>query len=195
MIIRYTQIPPVPDWRLRTLMKFEVEEVSSQSGGDVSADYRKLELPDPDGERSDDTVLVALARNRHLERQMKSLADGRHQVRPQGTPNSVALFNAFAVNATYHEDETALLVNIGGDNVDIAVQQRRRADLRPQRDARRHGVHRRHQAGVRHDRRQGRQDEAGQGRRDAQGPGEVPRPDLREGRQRHHRERPVSSPR
>jgi len=35
----------------------------------------------------------------------------------------VALFNAFAVNATYGENETALLVNIGSENMDIAIQQ------------------------------------------------------------------------
>ncbi len=122
VIIRYTQVPPVPDWRLRNLMKFEVEEVSSQSGGDVSADYRKLNLPDPEAERDDDTILVALARNRHLDKQIRSLDAGGIKL-GGGCPNSVALFNAFAVNATYTEDETALLVNIGSDNVDIAIQE------------------------------------------------------------------------
>ncbi len=121
VIIRYTQIPSVPDWRLKTLMKFEVEEVSSQSGGDVSADYRRLDLPDPDGTRDDDTVLVALARNRHLDRLTSALASGALKL-GDAVPNSVALFNAFAVNATYREDETALLVNLGAENVDIALQ-------------------------------------------------------------------------
>ena len=37
LIIRYTHVPPVPDWRLGMLMKFEIEEVSEQSGGEVSA--------------------------------------------------------------------------------------------------------------------------------------------------------------
>lgn len=121
VIIRYTQIPPVPDWRLRTLMKYEVDEVSSQSGGDVSADYRRLNLPDPDGTRDDDTVLVALSRNRHLDTLTQALASGGLKL-GEATPNSVAVFNAFAVNATYREDETALLVNIGDENVDIALQ-------------------------------------------------------------------------
>lgn len=122
VIIRYTQVPPVPDWRLRNLMKFEVEEVSSQSGGDVSADFFKLNLPDPDGDRAEDAILVALARNTLLDQHTKALAAGGLKF-GFGCPNSVALFNAFAVNATYGEDETALLVNIGADNVDIAIQQ------------------------------------------------------------------------
>jgi type IV pilus assembly protein PilM len=121
MIIRYSQVPPVPDWRLRNLMKYEVEEVGSQSGGHVSADYRKLELPDPEGERGEDTILVALARNTYLEQQIQALQAGGIGV-AGACPNSVALFNAFAVNATYTETETTLLVNIGAENVDVAVQ-------------------------------------------------------------------------
>lgn len=121
VIIRYTQVPPVPDWRLQNLMKFEVDEVGAQSGGDVSADYRKLDLPDPEGTRDDDTILVALARNNYVDGLIRSLDSGGLKLHA-GCPNSLALFNAFAVNNTYTEDETALLVNIGGDNVDIAVQ-------------------------------------------------------------------------
>lgn len=121
VIIRYSQVPPVPEWRLRNLMKFEVEEVGSQSGGDVSADYRKLNLPDPDGNRSEDTILVALARNRYVDAQIGSLGSGGLKV-GACCPNSVALFNAFAVNATYTEEETAILVNVGAENLDIAIQ-------------------------------------------------------------------------
>src|SRR5262245_57962392 len=121
VIIRYSQVPPVPDWRLKTLMKFEVEEVGSQSGGDVSADYRKLNLPDPEGTREEDTILVALARNRYVDTLLKSLASGGLKT-SGGCANSVALFNAFAVNATYTEEETAILVNVGADDLDIAIQ-------------------------------------------------------------------------
>jgi type IV pilus assembly protein PilM len=122
VIIRYTQVPPVPDWRLRTLMKFEVEEVSQQSGGDVSADYRALKLPDPEGIRDEETILVALARNKHMEELIRSLGSGGLKL-AAGVPNSVALFNAFAANATYTEEETSLLVNIGATNLDLAIQQ------------------------------------------------------------------------
>jgi type IV pilus assembly protein PilM len=121
VIIRYSQVPPVPDWRLKNLMKFEVDEVSSQSGGAVSADYRKLDLPDPEGTRSDETVLVALARNQYLEPLFSSLEGAGVKV-AGGCPASVALFNAFAVNATYPEDETCLLVNVGAQGLDVAVE-------------------------------------------------------------------------
>ncbi len=121
VIIRYSQVPPVPEWRLRNLMKYEVDEVGSQSGGHVSADYHKLELPDPEGTRDEDTILVALARNTYLDAQIQSLSAGGFGV-AGACPNSVALFNAFAVNATYTDDETTLLVNIGAENIDIAIQ-------------------------------------------------------------------------
>ena len=94
----------------------------SQSGGDVSADYRKLNLPDPDAERADDTILVALARNAYLDRLIKACGAGGVKVGAT-CPNSVAVFNAFAVNATYAEDETCLLVNIGAQDIDLAIQQ------------------------------------------------------------------------
>jgi type IV pilus assembly protein PilM len=121
VIIRYNQVPPVPEWRLRNLMKFEVMEVSGQSGGAVSADYKKLNLPDPDGSRGEDTVLVALARNAYLEPLTASLAAAGLGFQA-GCPNSVALFNAFAVNATYREDETCLLVNVGAQGMDLALE-------------------------------------------------------------------------
>ena len=37
LIVRYTHVPPVPDWRLKLLMQFEINEVSGQSGGEVAA--------------------------------------------------------------------------------------------------------------------------------------------------------------
>ncbi|HVG94039.1 MAG TPA: pilus assembly protein PilM [Planctomycetota bacterium] len=121
VIIRYNLVPPVPDWRLRNLMKFEVLEVSGQSGGEVSADYRKLNLPDPEGTRSEDTVLVCLARNAYLQPMLDGLTGAGFQVEG-GCPSSVGLFSCFAVNATYREDETALLVHVGAQGLDIALE-------------------------------------------------------------------------
>ena len=121
VIIRYNAVPPVPDWRLKNLMRYEVLEVSGQSGGEVSADYRKLNLPDPDGTRGEDTVLVCLARNAYLLPMMASLEGAGLKV-AGACPNSVALFDAFAVNATYREDETALLVHVGAQGLDLAIQ-------------------------------------------------------------------------
>src|SRR5258708_34260687 len=37
--IRYTRVPRVPDWQLRNLMRFEVEELGDQSGSGVASDF------------------------------------------------------------------------------------------------------------------------------------------------------------
>ncbi len=121
VIIRYNQVPPVPEWRLKNLMKFEVMEVSGQSGGEVAADYRRLNLPDPDGTRGEDTVLVSLARGAYLNPLIASV-EGAGIAVSGGCPNSVGLFNAFAVNATYREDETCLLVYVGAQATDLALE-------------------------------------------------------------------------
>ena len=118
LIVRYTHVPPVPDWRLKLLMQFEINEVSGQSGGDVAADFRRLTLPI---ETDEETVLVALARDTWLRPRLNAVrgsgikADG-------GCPNSVALFNSFLAHGSFNDGETTYLVNIGRDNIDMALQ-------------------------------------------------------------------------
>lgn len=116
LIIRYTHVPPVPDWRLKLLMQFEINEVSGQSGGEVAADYRRLRLP-VEGE---DTVLVALARNTWLSPRLGAAKGGGISC-AGGCPNSVALFNAWMTHGKSQEGKTAYLVNIGRDNLDMAI--------------------------------------------------------------------------
>ena len=59
MTLRYTQVPPAPDWQLRNLMELEISDLSSQSGDELSADYNLL--PISDEESGMDTVLMSLA--------------------------------------------------------------------------------------------------------------------------------------
>ena len=118
LIIRYTHVPPVPDWRLKLLMQFEINEVSGQSGGEVAADYRRLRLP---VEADEETVLVALARNNYLQPMLQA-ARGAGMKAGGGCPNSVAVFNAFLALAEWKEGETTFLVNVGRDNIDMAIQ-------------------------------------------------------------------------
>ncbi|MGH7163043.1 MAG: pilus assembly protein PilM [Planctomycetota bacterium] len=118
LIVRYTHVPPVPDWRLKLLMQFEINEVSGQSGGQVAADYRRLNLPVESGE---DTVLVALARDTLLQPRLQACRGAG--LKAEGAcPNSVALFNAFLAHGKSHEGKTTYLVSIGRDNLDMAIQ-------------------------------------------------------------------------
>jgi hypothetical protein len=41
MTLRYSQVPPTPDWQLRNLMDLEIQDLAQQSGGTLSADYRR----------------------------------------------------------------------------------------------------------------------------------------------------------
>jgi type IV pilus assembly protein PilM len=117
LIIRYTHVPPVPDWRLKLLMQFEINEVSGQSGGQVAADYRRLKLP---VESDEETVLVALARNTWLQPRLGAARGAGFSV-GGGCPNSVAVFNAFLASGSWKEGETVFLVSIGRENIDMAI--------------------------------------------------------------------------
>ncbi|MFQ5843814.1 MAG: hypothetical protein ACE5JG_02380, partial [Planctomycetota bacterium] len=99
LIIRFTHLPPVPDWRLDLLMQFEINEVSGQSGEEVAADFRRLQLPN---ESDEETVLVALTRNTWLRPRLDA-ARGAGMKVGGGCPNSVALFNAFLAHGRLHE--------------------------------------------------------------------------------------------
>jgi type IV pilus assembly protein PilM len=118
LIIRYTHVPPVPDWRLKLLMQFEINEVSGQSGGQVAADYRRLKLP---VESDEETVLVSLARNTWLQPRLTAARGAGFKV-AGGCPNSVAIFNAFLARGGWKEGETTFLVSLGRENIDMAIQ-------------------------------------------------------------------------
>ena len=64
MTLRYSQVPPTPDWQLRNLMDLEIQDLAQQSGGALSADYNLLPIEDESGS---DTVLLALAKDEARE--------------------------------------------------------------------------------------------------------------------------------
>jgi Tfp pilus assembly PilM family ATPase len=115
--IRYTRVPRVPDWQLRKLMRFEVEEIGGQSGSEVASDFNVLpELPEVEGE---DVVLLAMARESLLETQTKGL-ESIGGVLDAFAPNALALYNAWLRYGVI-EDETVLLANIGHENLDVIL--------------------------------------------------------------------------
>jgi type IV pilus assembly protein PilM len=119
LIVRYTHAPRVPDWRLEMLMRFEIQEVAEQSGGDVAADWALLTLPAAAGE--DDTVLVALARNAHLRPRLDAGSGAGLSVLG-GCPRSIALYHAFITNAKVPPGEVTMIMHLGGENTDVAIQ-------------------------------------------------------------------------
>lgn len=118
-ILRYTHVPPLPEYKLRNLMKFEVDEISSQSGGEVAADYAPLNVEVPEG--GDEVVLIGMAKKEFLEENIHILRKAK--VRISSTcPNSIGLFNSFLKFGSFRPGETTLLMNIGAQNTDLAIQ-------------------------------------------------------------------------
>ncbi len=119
VILRYTQVPPVPDWRLKMLMDFEIGELSGRAGGEVASDYRVLEVPpDAAGNR---TVLVGLAKVELLASRLASLSAARVAA-ADACPSSLGLFHAFLAVGPPPAGETTMLLDIGARNTEIAIQ-------------------------------------------------------------------------
>jgi len=117
MNLRYTRVPRVPDWQLRRLMRFEVEEVGGSSGAAVASDFNLLpDLPEIEGE---DVVLLAMAREDLLETHADGLAEVGGTL-DSFAPASLALYNAW-LRFGVIEDDTVLIANIGHENVDVVI--------------------------------------------------------------------------
>ena len=115
--VRYTRVPRVPDWQLRKLMRFEVEEVGGQSGSSVASDFNLLpSLPEIEDE---DVVLLAMARESLLEEHLDGLAACGGQVEAFA-PCALGLYNAW-IRFGVIEDETVLIANIGHQNLDVIL--------------------------------------------------------------------------
>ncbi|MFT4840042.1 MAG: type IV pilus assembly protein PilM [Planctomycetota bacterium] len=117
MTLRYSQVPPTPDWQLRNLMDLEIQDLAQQSGGDLSADYNLLPIDDDSGS---DTVLLALAKNEGLDRMQALVTAGGGSV-SAFSPNCTALYNAYLKCGPVEVDTVVALVNIGHQTIDLAI--------------------------------------------------------------------------
>ncbi|MFN3240536.1 MAG: pilus assembly protein PilM [Planctomycetota bacterium] len=117
MTLRYSQVPPTPDWQLRNLMDLEIQDLAQQSGGALSADYNLLPIDDESGS---DTVLLALAKDDALERLQGDVVAGGGAV-GAFVPNCTALYNAYLKCGPVDADAVVALVNIGHETIDLAI--------------------------------------------------------------------------
>jgi hypothetical protein len=95
------------------------EDLSLQSGGDLSADYNRLAVPSSLSE--DDAILLTLVKNTLLEERLSLLKGGRVAAEAF-TPNAIALFNLASRTADLATG-TTLLLDVGAEAVDLAVAQ------------------------------------------------------------------------
>ncbi len=117
VVIRYTQVPPVPDWQLRQLMAFEIKELVEQSGEPLAADFNLIPVASDAG--GDDTVMLALAKPAILASQDAVLKASGLKLYAY-TPNAVAMYNAFK-KAGGEDSGTTLMMTIGARNTDLAI--------------------------------------------------------------------------
>ena len=118
MVLRYSQVPPSPDWQLKNLMDLEIQDLAAQSGGELSADYNVL--PIADEESGMETVLMALARNDALAR-MTTAVQGSGGSVGAFVPNCIALYNAYLKCGPIEDEAVVCLCNIGHETIDIAL--------------------------------------------------------------------------
>ena len=118
MILRTTYVPPVPDWQLKELMAYEVDDIAEQSGDALVADFELLGGLAAMGD--EDLVLLALVRDSLVQERNAELSAAGLSV-SCFTPNAVALHNA--VVATDGGEGTVLAASLRGRNTDVALIQ------------------------------------------------------------------------
>ncbi len=118
MTLRYSQVPPTPDWQLRNLMDLEIQDLAQQSGGTLSADYNLLPAQDP--EAGVETILLALAKDEALDRLQGEVRAAGGSV-AAFVPNCTALYNAYLKCGPVEADAVVCLANIGHETIDIAL--------------------------------------------------------------------------
>ena len=118
MTLRYSQVPPTPDWQLRNLMDLEIQDLAQQSGGSLSADYNLLPAQDP--EAGVETILLALAKDEALDRLQGEVKAGGGSV-AAFVPNCTALYNAYLKCGPVEADAVVCLANIGHETIDLAL--------------------------------------------------------------------------
>jgi len=119
LMLRYVSLPPVPPWRLKMLVDFEIRENMAGGGTDISSDYRPLTLPT--GLEQGIVVLAAVAKNSYLEEALDLMRQCGVRANAS-SPSAVALFRAFAASREFSEGETTFLLDIGRENTEMAIQ-------------------------------------------------------------------------
>ncbi|HIG11135.1 MAG: pilus assembly protein PilM [bacterium] len=115
--LRYVRVPRVPDWQLRKLMRFEVEDIGGQSDSAVASDFNLLpELPEIEGE---DVVVLAMAKDSLLDEHLAGLA-GMGCKLEAFAPAALGLYNAWMRYGVI-EGDTVMIANIGRENIDVVI--------------------------------------------------------------------------
>ncbi len=114
-LMKYTQIPPVPSWKLKMLMEYEIEAETSGSKGDLATDFRLLDLPVVSNTY---TVMIGLVQKEAVQQRMGLLRDAG--VKPVDmTVPFVGHYESFAHSQSVSGDDVALLVSVGAEFTEL----------------------------------------------------------------------------
>lgn len=114
-ILRYINVPPVPPWRLETLMRFETEE--HRKGEECIYAYRLLDLPNLEEGLA---VLLALTQDSVAEEHASLVAIAGDDD-PDVNLTALGLFSAYLFGHGAEEGKTVLLLDIGAEEVNLAI--------------------------------------------------------------------------
>lgn len=116
--LRYNLVPPVPDWRLELIMKYETQDTAEKSGEPLSFDYRRLDLPESNSE--DQVLLLGLGKDLKIQPCVSALEAAGARISAV-TPNALGLFQAYAQSHAKPPVETVLLADIGAHETHVVL--------------------------------------------------------------------------
>lgn len=122
-MLRYTRIPPMPAWRLKSVIDYEVKEVAEKIGEPLASGFRPLAIAREADEEQ--TVLIGLAKEGSYQGLLEHLEDAGVTV-AAGMPGPLALHaahDAFGVkaDADAESDDLLCLLDLGAETLSIAL--------------------------------------------------------------------------
>ena len=113
LMIRYTKMPVVPDWKLSMMMEFELEEQVSSFAKKAYAAYRKMRLP---GLRQQNVMMLGMVSQSYLDFLLTHVPKIS-----QFNFNALGLFGAGLVSPQVNPDETVMLIDIGAESTEVVI--------------------------------------------------------------------------
>ncbi|MEM7165472.1 MAG: pilus assembly protein PilM [Planctomycetota bacterium] len=116
--LRYNLIPPVPEWRLEMIMKYETQEMAEKSGEPLSCAYHVLHLPESTAE--DQVLLVGMGRESEIDPLLDEIRAGGGRVH-WAVPHALGLYHAYLQSHAKPPRETVLLTDVGHEETNVVL--------------------------------------------------------------------------
>lgn len=116
--LRYHRLPPVPDWRLQLILRYETEEMAEKSGEPLSSDALALEIPESSGE--DEVHLLGMGKEHALTPAIHEIESAGGKV-SFAIPSAIGLVHAYLGGSAESPEETVLLADVGETESHLAI--------------------------------------------------------------------------